>query len=67
MIIPCVAFLERPCFHFLSFSQKAGIFEGYNRDVNFASREPNDFIVSSSFMATENAKIFQVLQAGVIL
>jgi hypothetical protein len=31
MNIPCIAFLERICFHFLSFSQKAGITEGCNK------------------------------------
>jgi hypothetical protein len=35
--------------------------------VKLASREPNDFIASSCFMTPENAKIFQVLQAGMIL
>jgi hypothetical protein len=38
-----------------------------NKDVKLASREPNDFIASNSFMAPENAKIFQVLKAGMIL
>jgi hypothetical protein len=35
--------------------------------MKFASRELNNFIASSCFMAPENAKIFQVLEAGVIL
>jgi hypothetical protein len=35
--------------------------------VKFASGDVNDFIAFSCFMAPENAKIFQVLQAGVIL
>jgi hypothetical protein len=35
--------------------------------VKFASREPNDFIASKCVMAPENAKKFQVLQAGMIL
>jgi hypothetical protein len=34
------------------------MFEEYNEDVKSASREPNDFIASSWFMAPENAKIF---------
>jgi hypothetical protein len=35
--------------------------------VKLASGEPNDFIASSWFMASENVlKIFQVLGAGVI-
>jgi hypothetical protein len=54
-------------FTFLSFSQKTGIFDGCNNDIKFASRELNIFIAFSCFMAPENAKIFQVLQAGVIL
>jgi hypothetical protein len=44
-----------------------GIFEGCNKDMKFASRELNNFIAFSCFMAPENAKIFQVLQAGAIL
>jgi hypothetical protein len=48
-------------------SQKTRISEECNKDVKLASREPNDFIGSSQFMAPENAKIFQVLKAGVIL
>jgi hypothetical protein len=35
--------------------------------VKLASREPNDFIASNCFTAPENVKIFQVLQAGMIL
>jgi hypothetical protein len=35
--------------------------------MKLASREPNDFIASNCFMALENPKIFQVLQAGMIL
>jgi hypothetical protein len=35
--------------------------------MKLASREPNDFIASSCFMAPENGKIFQVLRAGMIL
>jgi hypothetical protein len=35
--------------------------------VKLDSREPNDFIASSWFMAPMNVKIFQVLEAGVIL
>jgi hypothetical protein len=35
--------------------------------VKLASRDPNIFIAFSCFMALENAKIFQMLQAGVIL
>jgi hypothetical protein len=52
---------------FLSFCQKAGTSEEYNKDVKLASRELNYFIASSWFMAPENAKIFQVLGAGIIL
>jgi hypothetical protein len=32
--------------------------------VTLFSREANDFIASKCFMAPENEKIFQVLQAG---
>jgi hypothetical protein len=35
--------------------------------VKLASKEQNYFIASSWFMAPENWKIFQVLEAGVIL
>jgi hypothetical protein len=35
--------------------------------MKFASRELNNFIAFSCFMAPDNAKIFQVLQAGLIL
>jgi hypothetical protein len=35
--------------------------------MKFASRELSYFIAFCRFMAPENAKIFQVLQAGVIL
>jgi hypothetical protein len=35
--------------------------------VKFASREPNDFIASNWFVASKNAKIFQVLEAKLIL
>jgi hypothetical protein len=35
--------------------------------MKFASRELNNFIAFSCFMAAENVKIFQMLQAGVIL
>jgi hypothetical protein len=54
-------------FTFLSFSQETGISEEWNKDVKPASREPNDFIASGWIMAPVNAKIFQVLEAGVIL
>jgi hypothetical protein len=62
-----VTFLKLPCFHFLSFGQKTRISVGCNKDVKLASREPKDIIASNSFMSPENAKIFQVLQAGMIL
>jgi hypothetical protein len=64
MTIPCIAL---PYFHFSALSQKTGISEACNKDVKLAARERNDFIASSCFIAPENAKIFQVLQAGVIL
>jgi hypothetical protein len=35
--------------------------------MKLASREPNDFIACNCFMAPDNAKIFQVVQAGMIL
>jgi hypothetical protein len=35
--------------------------------VKIASKEPNDFIASNTFMAPEKVKIFQVLQAGMVL
>jgi hypothetical protein len=35
--------------------------------VKLASKEPNDLIASNCFMAPGNVKIFQVLQAGIIL
>jgi hypothetical protein len=49
------------------FLVKTGIFEGCNKDMKFASRKLNNFTAFSCFMAAENAKIFQVLQGGVIL
>jgi hypothetical protein len=52
---------------FLASSQKTGLSEECNKDVKLASREPIDFIVSSCFMPPENKKIFQILQAGMIL
>jgi hypothetical protein len=67
MNIPCIAFLERICFHFLSFSQKTGISERCDKDVKLASRKRNPFIAFSRFMAPKNAKIFQVLQAEQLL
>jgi hypothetical protein len=67
MNIPCIASLEGHVFTFLSFSQKTGILEGCNKDMKFASRELNNFIAFSCFMAPENAKIFEMLQTGVIL
>jgi hypothetical protein len=54
-------------FTFLALSQKTRISEECNKDLKIASRESNDFIASSWFMAPKNAKIFQVLEAGVIL
>jgi hypothetical protein len=60
-------FLNCHAFIFLSFSQKTRISDEYNKDVKLASREPNDFITSSWFMTPENAKIFKVLLAGIIL
>jgi hypothetical protein len=59
--------LNGHAFTALSFSQKTSISEECNKDVNLASREPNDSVASNCFMAPENAKIFQVLQAGMIL
>jgi hypothetical protein len=59
--------LDCHAFTFLSFNQKTQISEEYNNDVKFASREPNGFIASSWFVAPENAKIFEVLLAGIIL
>jgi hypothetical protein len=59
--------LKGHVFTFLPVSQKNGIFVGCNKDAKLASRDPNDFIAFSCFIAPENAKIFQVLQAGVIL
>jgi hypothetical protein len=35
--------------------------------MKLANRDPNDFIASICFMAPANAKIFKVLQAGMIL
>jgi hypothetical protein len=67
MNISCITFLEGHVFNFLSFSQKTGILEGCNKDVKLSSRERNDFIAFSCFMAPEKAKRFQVLQAGLIL
>jgi hypothetical protein len=64
---PVYPFLKVHVFTFLSFSLKTGISEGCNKDVKLVSREINVFIAFSCFMAPENAKIFQVLQAGVIL
>jgi hypothetical protein len=66
MNISCIAFLERPCFHFSVISQKTVISEDCNKDLELASREPNDFVATNFFMAPENAKIFHVLQAGMI-
>jgi hypothetical protein len=62
MNIPCIAFLNRPCFHFPVLESKTDIFEGCYKDMKFARRELNNFIDFSCFMAPENAKIFQVLQ-----
>jgi hypothetical protein len=61
-----VTFLELQRFHFCPLVKRLGISEGCNKDVKLASTEPNG-IASSWFMAPENAKIFQVLEAGVIL
>jgi hypothetical protein len=52
---------------FLSFSQKIRKSVGSNKDVKLASREPNGFIAFSCFMAPERAKMYQILQAGMIL
>jgi hypothetical protein len=41
--------------------------EECNKDVKLASREQNDFLACKCFMAPENAKTYQVLQAGMIL
>jgi hypothetical protein len=62
-----VTFLRTHVFTFLSISQKTRISDNCNKDVNFASKEKIYFIASSWFMAPENTKIFQVLEAGVIL
>jgi hypothetical protein len=66
-IFPVYPFLKGHVFAFLSFSLKTGVFEVCNKDVKLVSRELNDFIALSWFMAPENAKIFQVLEAGVVL
>lgn len=39
----------------------------YNKAVKIASREPNEFIASNGSMTPANAKIFQVLKAGMVL
>jgi hypothetical protein len=65
--IPCIAFIETPCFHFSVFQSKTGISEGCNKDVELASREPNEYTAYSCFITPEKAKIFQVSQPGVIL
>jgi hypothetical protein len=48
------------------FSQKTGTSEERSKDVKLASREPNDFFAFNCFMARGNAKLYQVLQAGMI-
>jgi hypothetical protein len=58
--------LKGGAFTFLFFSQKTRISEECNKDVKLSSREPND-IATKCFMAPEKAKIFQVLQVGMIL
>jgi hypothetical protein len=40
---------------------------GCNKNVKLASRELNNFIASSCFMAPATAKMCQILQAGMIL
>jgi hypothetical protein len=62
-----LAFLNGHVFTFLSFSQKTEISEDCKKNVKLTSKEPNDFIAFNCFMARENAKIFQVLQARIIL
>jgi hypothetical protein len=48
-------------FSSLTFGQKSPVSEGH---VTLASRELKGFIASKYFMATETAKLCQVLQAG---
>jgi hypothetical protein len=64
---PMQPFLKFHSFTFLSFSQKTLISEECNKDMKLTIREPNNFIATNSIMVPENAKIFQVLQAGTIL
>jgi hypothetical protein len=59
--------LNSHAFIFLSFNQKIRKSVGCNKDVKLASREPNGFIASSHFMAQDMAKMYQILQAGMIL
>jgi hypothetical protein len=59
--------LNSHAFIYLSFSQKIQKSVGCNKDLKLASREPNGFIAPSCFMAPENIKICQILQAGMIL
>jgi hypothetical protein len=59
--------LNSHAFIFLSFSQKIRKSVGCNKDLKLATREANGFIASSCFMAPENTKIYQILQAGMIL
>jgi hypothetical protein len=59
--------LNSHAFIFLSFGQKVRKSEECNKDVKFASREPDGFIASNCFMALETAKICQMLQAGMTL
>jgi hypothetical protein len=52
---------------FYPLDKKTRISEECNKDVKFASREPNYFIASNCFMEPQYAEIFQALQAGTIL
>jgi hypothetical protein len=62
-----LAFLECHAFTFLYFSQKNRISEECNKDLKIALKDSNDFIASEGFMAPENEKIIQELQAGMFL
>jgi hypothetical protein len=66
-IVPSRLFLNRHAFIFLSFCQKFRKSEECNKDVKLSGREPRDFIASNCFMALETAKIYKMLQAGMIL
>jgi hypothetical protein len=59
--------LNSHAFICLSFSQNIRKSAGCNKDLKLASKEPNGFIASSYFMAPENTKICEILEAGMIL